>query len=139
MIDKETRRDRSMRGEEIMRQLDPNAGAVIDTWLHDLAPDLGRYIREFSFGDIYAREGISLRDREIAAIAALAAKSTATSQLKGHIKAGLHIGLTREEIVEVIMQTVIYSGVPATLNAFAAMRDVLAAEEAAHTTPTAAE
>lgn len=124
MSEKDTRELRAERGNRIINELDPHAGAVFDAWLEDVAPDFANYIREFSFGDIYSRPGLSLRDRQIAAIAALAAKQTAISQLKGHIRSALNIGLSKKEVTEVIIQTVIFCGFPATLNALAAARDV---------------
>ena len=41
--------------------------------LEDIAPDLGRYIVEFAFGDIYTREGLSLQERELITITSLLA------------------------------------------------------------------
>ncbi|STV97062.1 carboxymuconolactone decarboxylase [Klebsiella michiganensis] len=70
----------------------------------------------FPFGDIYARPGLDLRSREIATIAALTALGNAAPQLKVHIAAGLNVGLTQEEITEVIMQMAVYAGFPAALN-----------------------
>jgi 4-carboxymuconolactone decarboxylase len=48
--------------------------------------------------------------------------------LKVHIKAGLNVGLTREEIIEIFIQMAVYAGFPAALNAVFAARDVFAAE-----------
>ncbi|MER8333998.1 carboxymuconolactone decarboxylase family protein, partial [Acinetobacter baumannii] len=76
------------------------------------------------FGDIYARPGLSLRDREIATIAALTAMGNARPQLEVHLRAGLNVGLTRQEIVEVLMQMAVYAGFPAALNGIAAARAV---------------
>ena len=56
--------------------------------------DLGKYIVKFTFGDIYSREGISLRDREIATIAMLTCLGGREPQLKVHINAGINVGLT---------------------------------------------
>jgi 4-carboxymuconolactone decarboxylase len=99
--------------------------------LADISPDLGRYIVEFGFGDIYNRPGLTLREREIATIAALTALGNATPQLKVHIHAGLHVGLTRQEITETILQTAVYAGFPAALNGMFAAKEVFAAQDAA--------
>jgi len=45
--------------------------------LKDIAPDLGRYVIEFGFGDIYSRPGLNPKSREIAIIAALTALGNA--------------------------------------------------------------
>jgi len=97
--------------------------------LADIAPDFARYIIEFPFGDIYSRPGLDLRAREIATIAALTALGNAAPQLKVHIQAGLNVGLSRQEIVETIMQMAVYAGFPAALNGLFAAKEVFAAQE----------
>ena len=59
-------------------------------------------------------------------VAALTALGNASPQLKVHIAAALHVGCTREEIVEVIMQMAVYAGFPAALNGLFAAREVFA-------------
>ncbi len=56
-----------------------------------------------------------MKSREITAVAALRAIGTALNQLKVHIKGALNNGCTREEVVEVIMQTLVYAGFPTAL------------------------
>ncbi|MTD98751.1 carboxymuconolactone decarboxylase family protein [Paracoccus sp. YIM 132242] len=115
---------RNERGRRLLALIDGEAGqAVIDS-LADIAPDFAELLFEFPFGDIYARPGLGLRDREIATIAALAAMGNARPQLEVHIRAGLNVGLTRQEIVEVLMQMAVYAGFPAALNSLAAARAV---------------
>ncbi len=101
--------------------------------LADIAPDLGRYIVEFGFGDIYSRPGLTLREREreIATVAALTALGNAAPQLKVHIGAGLNVGLTREAITETILQMALYAGFPAALNGMFAAKAVFADQDAA--------
>ncbi len=95
--------------------------------LSGIAPDFARYLIEFPFGDIYSRPGLDLRSREIATIAALTAMGNAAPQLKVHIAAGLNVGLSRDEITEVIMQMAVYAGFPAALNGLFAAKEVFAA------------
>ena len=59
-----------------------------------------------------------------ATIAALTALGNAAPQLKVHIQAGLNVGLSRDEIVETIMQMAVYAGFPAALNGLFAAREV---------------
>lgn len=88
------------------------------------APALKDFIIEYPYGDIYARPGLDRRARQIATIAALTAMGNAEGELRVHILAGLNVGLSREEIIEIIMQMSVYAGFPA------AMRGVEAAKEA---------
>jgi 4-carboxymuconolactone decarboxylase len=100
--------------------------ARLDAGFADVAPDMIELLVSFGFGDIYARPGLKPRDRQLATIAALTALGTAAPQLRAHIKAGLTAGLTREEIVEVLMQMAVYAGFPAALNGLAAAKEVFA-------------
>ena len=115
------------RGKRALAQIDGEAGHKVVSALADIAPDFATYLLEFPFGDIYSRPGLSLRDREIATVAALSAMGNATPQLKVHIEAALNVGLTRAEITEVLMQMAVYAGFPAALNGLFAAREVFAA------------
>ena len=121
--------DRMERGLENLRRIDGEAGERVIESLADVSPDLARYTIEYPFADIYARPDLSLRDREIATIAALTAMGNATPQLKVHIQAGLNVGLTEEEIKEVIIQMSVYAGFPSALNGMQAAKEVFAATE----------
>lgn len=114
------------RGRRALDAIDGQAGRNVVETLADIAPDFATYLFEFPFGDIYSRPGLSLRDREIATIAALAAMGTAQPQLKVHIEAGLNVGLTQEEITEILMQMAVYAGFPAALNAIFAAKEAFA-------------
>jgi 4-carboxymuconolactone decarboxylase len=112
------------RGSRALTAIDGEGGERVVSGLADIAPDFARYLIEFAFGDIYSRPGLDLRAREIATIAALTAIGTATPRLKVHIEAGLNVGLSREEITEIIMQMAVYAGFPAALNGLFAAKDV---------------
>lgn len=115
------------RGKRALAEIDGEAGHNVIAALADIAPDFATYVFEFSFGDIYSRPGLDLRAREIATIAALTAMGTATPQLKVHIEAGLNVGLSKDEITEIMMQMAVYAGFPAALNGLFAAKDVFAA------------
>ena len=125
--DQKPSEDRFERGARALAAIDGHAGQKVVDALADIAPDFARYLIEFPFGDIYARPGLGLREREIATIAALTALGNATPQLKVHIEAGRNVGVGREEIVETIMQMAVYAGFPAALNGLFAAKEVFAA------------
>lgn len=114
-----------------LREIDGDAGERVIDSLADIAPDFARYLIEFPFGDIYSRPGLDLRSREIAVVAALTAMGNAAPQLKVHLQAALNVGVTRPEIVEIIMQMAVYAGFPAALNGLSAAREVFAGRDAA--------
>ena len=94
-----------------------------------IAPDFHRIIMSFAYGDIKSRPGLDLKAREIATIAALTAMGNARPQLEAHIAGGLNVGLTREEIIEIILQMAVYAGIPAAINGMMAARHAFAAHE----------
>ncbi|MDF0498913.1 carboxymuconolactone decarboxylase family protein [Bradyrhizobium yuanmingense] len=117
------------RGQRALSRIDGRAGEKVVASLADIAPDFARYVIEFPFGDIYSRPDLNLRDREIATIAALTALGNAAPQLKVHIEAGLNVGLSRDEIVEIIMQMAVYAGFPAAVNGLFAAKEVFSARD----------
>jgi len=124
-----THESRLERGRRALAEIDGEAGEKVVSSLADIAPDFARYLIEFPFGDIYSRPGLDIRSREIATIAALTAMGTAAPQLKVHIEAGLNVGLSRDEITEIIMQMAVYAGFPAALNGLFAAKDVFSVRD----------
>lgn len=116
--------ERFITGQEMLQKVDGKGGDAVVESLQDIAPDFAQYLIEFPFGDIYSRPGLDLRSREIATVAALTALGNAAPQLKVHIGAALHVGLTQDEIIEVIMQMAVYAGFPAALNGLFAAKEV---------------
>jgi 4-carboxymuconolactone decarboxylase len=121
--------DRFSRGRALLDRLDREQGARILGALDEIAPDFGRLLVEFAFGDICARPGLDLKTGEIATVAALTALGTAPAQLRVHIKAALNLGCSRTELTEAIMQMAVYAGFPAALNGLAAAKEVFASAE----------
>lgn len=117
--------DRYKRGVARLAEIDGAAGEEVISRLADIAPDLGRYIIEYGFGDVYSRPGLDLRTRELASVAALTVMGTARPQLEVHLAAALNVGATVTEIVEIIIQMSLYAGFPASINAISALRTVL--------------
>jgi len=116
--------ERYLRGAAQLAAVDGEPGLRVVESLGKSFPDFATYVVEYPFGDIYARPGLGLREREIAVVAALCALGNAAPQLRVHIHAALHVGCTPAEIVEVVMQMSVYAGFPAALNGLAAVRDV---------------
>ena len=116
--------DRYERGLKKLHEIGGEAGQRVLEDLQDIAPDMARYIIEFSFGDIYSRPGLDLKSRELAIVSALTALGTATPQLKAHINYALNVGWSRQEVMEVIIQIIVYAGFPAALNGISAAREV---------------
>ena len=102
------------KGRAIQAQLWPRvaAGPTGAFPAAKLAPEFYRYVAETAFGMIWSRPGLALRDRSLVTVAQLAALGKA-DELKAHLAGALNLGITKEELVEVLMHTAIYAGVPA--------------------------
>ena len=79
---------------------------------------------QFVFGMFWSRPNLDLRSRSLCTVAQLAALGR-VDELKGHLAGALSLGIKREELIEVLMQTACYAGVPAAVNALNAAADVL--------------
>ena len=83
--------------------------------------------RDFSLfitGQMYAREKIPHQTRQLITVAALTVLAR-PDELRLHIQAALNVGCSPHEIAEVIFQTAVYGGVPATNAALKILRSVL--------------
>ena len=120
----EQRDERRVRGEHTIAAITGSAGTTVVDSLRDLSPELGHWIVDFAYGDVFSRPALSLRTRELATISALTALGNAQPQLKVHIEGALNVGCTPEEIIEVIIQMAVYAGFPSALNGISAAREV---------------
>ena len=94
----------------------------------EVTADFQDFISRYAWGEIWTRPGLARRDRSIAVLTALVA-GRHFDELEFHLRAALRNGLSREEIVEVLLQSAVYVGVPAANTAFAVARRVLAEED----------
>ena len=91
---------------------------------HALAPEFFGLVTQFVFGMFWSRPNLDLRSRSLCTVAQLAALGR-TDELKGHLMGARNLGITREELIEVLMQTACYAGVPAAVQALTAAAEVL--------------
>lgn len=113
-------------GMEKLNEIDGDGGKAVIESLADIAPDVGRFIVEFAFGDIYPRNELDLRERELITLASLLTAGGCEPQLKVHINAALHVGIPPEKIVETFIQCIPYTGFPKALNAVFTAKEVFA-------------
>jgi 4-carboxymuconolactone decarboxylase len=121
---------RRKRGEQALERIHGERGMEYVAALAAFAPDFAEMLVAFPYGDIYAREGLDPKSRQIATIAALCVLGDATQELQIHIASALRVGCTRVEIIEVIMQMAVYGGFPRALAALAAARTVFSDADA---------
>lgn len=123
MKNKMTLEERYKEGFAKLKEIDGEAGENVINSLKGIADDLGEYIIGFGFGEVYSRPNLDLKSREIATLGFLCTLGT-IPQLKVHIKAALNVGVKKEEIIEIFIQSSLYVGFPKALNAVFAAKEI---------------
>jgi 4-carboxymuconolactone decarboxylase len=122
----EWRAERHEKGAESVKQvLGPKAEESLAT-----LGELGDRIIETIYGDIYQRPGLTLKERQIATLSMLMALGGKDRQVKVHMRAGLRVGITEDELRELVIQLAAYAGFPAAINAQAQLNEVLSEDAA---------
>lgn len=117
-------KDYLTRGREVAGRLWGARAGGQELPAQKLAPEFFKLVTEFVFGGFWSRPGLDLRSRSLCTVAQLAALGR-TEELKGHLFGALNLGIQKEELIEVLMQTACYAGVPAAVNALNAAAEVL--------------
>ena len=110
-------KNRFENGMKQLKIIDGIGGENVIRSLADIAPNLGNFIIEFAFGDIYTRESLSLEEREMITISSLLTMGGCEAQLDVHINGALNVGISPEKIVETFIQCIPYTGFTKVLNA----------------------
>jgi 4-carboxymuconolactone decarboxylase len=110
-----------------------NAKAAIERRLRRLDPDLEKYVREFAYGEVYARSnqpgGLEPKVQEWLAVVMLAALGS-PGEIKTHLRGAINAGASEQELREVILFTIPYLGFPKAINAMQALKEYLLEREA---------
>ncbi|HEY3256408.1 MAG TPA: carboxymuconolactone decarboxylase family protein [Polyangiaceae bacterium] len=115
------------RGERLLARLHGgHAGEVLVREVAEVCPDFATMTIEWALAGVMARPLLDLRTRQYIVIAACVTLGHAAPQLRAHIEAALALGASRDEIVEVILQTLFYAGGAATANALSVAKSVFA-------------
>ena len=91
----------------------------------DFSPELVKLTLEFGYSDIFSRDNLDPKHRQIATVSALTALGNAKPQLKFHINAGLNIGLTEIEVKEIMLLMSVYAGFPSAINGTNILKEVI--------------
>jgi 4-carboxymuconolactone decarboxylase len=112
------------RGIKKINELIPGGDKGVIKGLGEVAPDMADYVLKYIFGELYSREGLELKIKQMLTITTLATLGNAKPQLSYHINAALNIGITRQEIIDIMIHISGYAGFPASLNGIATAKEV---------------
>lgn len=105
------------RGRDLIAHLNPELESALAERYDRHVPGFAETLIEQAYGRLYAREGLDLKTRQIATVAALTALGGQTGpQLRINIEHALAAGANEREILEVIYQMALYGGMPAAIN-----------------------
>ncbi|MFE3838226.1 carboxymuconolactone decarboxylase family protein [Pseudogemmobacter sonorensis] len=109
--------ERFEKGIEIRR--DVLGSAYVDRSIAaatDVTAPLQKLVTEYCWAEVWGRPGLARRDRSLLNLGMLIAMNR-PHELRIHLRGAIQNGVTREEIIEVVLQSAIYCGVPASLDA----------------------
>jgi 4-carboxymuconolactone decarboxylase len=89
----------------------------------DFSMEMQQHVTQYCWGDIWNRPGLDRRTRSFLNLAMITALNR-PHELKLHVRGAINNGLTKNEIKEVFLQSAIYCGVPAAIDAFRTAREV---------------
>ncbi|GHU78468.1 hypothetical protein FACS1894145_0460 [Bacteroidia bacterium] len=120
--------DRYKIGVEYLSFLNKEQEQILRDSYEEISPELVRFTIEYGYGDIFSRENLDKKYRQVATIAALATLGNSQPQLKFHIKGALNIGINKEEIKEIMLLMTVYAGFPAAINGTNILKEVIMEE-----------
>lgn len=113
-------KDAKAEGKRILKEL----GWPIDSGFADMDQEFWDFTTEHLFGQIWARPGLSLRDRAIVTLSVLLAVDADRGSIN-HIRYAHNLGITEKEMREIIIQVGYYAGWPKGAHAMARFFKVL--------------
>src|SRR5689334_731436 len=99
------------RGSETRTRVMGPGGAERRARMRKLHPDLERHLVENAWGQVNSRPGLDIRTRELITVGILLALGR-EREAAGHIGGALNVGVTREELVELLIHCTAYAGFP---------------------------
>lgn len=120
---------RFIQGMEQLKAIDGKGGENVIKSLEDIAPDLGKFIIEFAFGDIYTRQELTTEEREMITLSSLLTAGGCEPQLEVHINGALNVGISPKKVIETLLQRIPYTGFPKVLNAIFTAKKVFTERE----------
>ena len=112
-------------GMEMIKKLADDSGMKSMDELNKLSPRLAELAVEFGYADLYANPVLDLKQRAFITLSSLITQGDTEGELLFHFRAALNIGITKEEIVELITHLSGYAGFPRAINALMVFRKVL--------------
>jgi 4-carboxymuconolactone decarboxylase len=113
-----------LKGLELIAAIDPESGPPFVEELKRISPDFAEFFVGFAWGKIHARNVLEPKIKELIAIANLISLGDGKEHLRLRIQAAYRVGCTTEEIIEVIIQSIVHVGFTKALIALHLVKEV---------------
>ncbi|QHT58518.1 carboxymuconolactone decarboxylase family protein [Paenibacillus lycopersici] len=123
MVPEQTNQERYEVGIRTLQTMVGDQGVQMIKQLGEFFPDFGHTLVAFGFGDLYSRETLSLKEREIITITSLITQG-AMEQLPFHVHAALNVGMRPQEVLEIVLHCGGYAGFPKACGALNVVQKV---------------
>ena len=114
--------ERNERAKAVRQRLFGPPGPTPPAGGSALNPDFMEMVNEWVFGGVWSRPGLELEQRSMIVMSVLTALGR-SAELRAHMMAARRLGITEEQIHELLMQVAMYAGVPAAVNGFNTSRE----------------
>ena len=121
---------RQQQGREMLDRVNPGAGDAMIEAFREIAPDFEQLLLGFVFADVFSRDVISLRERQLIRLGALVGLGVGPVPLRANIGSALTIGISREDVAEAFIQCLPYAGFPRVIDALGVLKQHFADEDA---------
>ncbi|MEC0231886.1 carboxymuconolactone decarboxylase family protein [Paenibacillus alba] len=111
------------KGIEVLHEMVGAPGLQAIDAFKKFYPDFADFLVSFGFGEIYSRETLDYKQRELITLTALISQG-AFEQMPFHLNAALNVGLTPKEIVELVIHCAAYVGFPKACSAMTHVMNV---------------
>tara|TARA_Y100000766_G_scaffold169958_1_gene145969 strand:+ start:2318 stop:2698 length:381 start_codon:yes stop_codon:yes gene_type:complete len=110
-----------------MQEIRKHFSDAAEQWIkaiHSIYPEFAKVNVELPFGELYRRDVVDDRIRELCTVPALTVQGFSLPELKIHIKGALNTGSSKAETLEIITQMIVYCGFPAATSTLLAAQEV---------------
>ncbi|SFM13944.1 carboxymuconolactone decarboxylase family protein [Salibacterium qingdaonense] len=112
-------------GWKQIEQMAGSSGLAAMEELQKFSPRLAKLALEFGYGDVYNDDALDLKQRALITLSSLITQGDAGRGLAYHFRAALHVGLSKEEIMETVHHCSAYAGFPKAIHALFIFKEVL--------------
>ncbi|OEH92094.1 carboxymuconolactone decarboxylase family protein [Bacillus solimangrovi] len=112
-------------GFDTLHTLSGDSGIKSLESLRDFSEDLAKYVVEFAYGEIHSRDHFTLREKELLTLSSLLAQPGCENALRFHYRAALNIGMSKQELIEIIIHCLPYVGFPKAMQGIEVLQEIL--------------